>query len=126
MRQVIGSILIILLAISLSGCIDVDTSPSSPGPGVTMKGSSRYSVGDIVGQEPGEDTGSLILSYSQDSDIYTTQQVYYEKYYNNGQWVFYEWKPQTYRREFEESYDPYLLAHVDPKSIEKYDFSQPL
>ena len=124
MKKVLGFLVILLLVITLAGCIDVDTSPSKPG--TSVKASPKYSAGDIVGQEPGDDTGSLILSYSADSDMYTTQVVYFEPRYKKGQWVYYDWRPQTYRREFEESYDPYYLLHIDPNSIEKYDFSLPV
>jgi hypothetical protein len=121
MKKILGFIVLLLMAMCVMGCIDV--SPSISKPGTAAKAPPKYSVGDIAGQEQGDDSGSLILSYSPDSDTYTTQIVYFQPDYKNGQWVYYEWSPQSYRREFEESYDPYLLGHVDPNSVENY-FSQ--
>jgi hypothetical protein len=118
MKNILGILALLLLASFLAGCIDV--SPSDRGPAMSGTELPKYNTGDIVGQVRGDDSGSLILSYSPGSDSYMTQIVYFQPDYKSGQWVYYEWRPQSYSRTFEESYDPYLLGHVDPNSVENY------
>ncbi len=105
----------------IPGCIDV--SPSGSKPATTVQGKPKYIAGDIAGKEKGDDTGSLILAYTPGSDMYTTHRVYFQ----DGKWMYFlEWKPSEFGRDFQERYEPVLLGHIDPKTIEQYDFSKPL
>lgn len=130
MNKLLMILILICLAVILTGCIDIDTPSSTPRPGTPAKAVPRYKTGDVVGEAPGAETGWLILSYSADSDMYTTQVVYYQKEYKqiDGQWrwvdpkwVRYEdWNPKTYRRDFEERQNPYILGYVDPNTVKNY------
>jgi hypothetical protein len=104
----------------LPGCIDVSPSGSKP---AAIQGKPKYIAGDISGKEKGDIAGSLILGYTPGTDMYTTHTVYFQ----DGKWMYFlEWKPSEFSRDFHDRYEPVLLGHIDPKTIEQYDFSRPL
>jgi hypothetical protein len=76
----------------------------------------KYSEGDIAGQVYGDEMGELILDYSRNTDTYSVQTVLF----NNNEWVYLTWDPQTYSRAFEEDYDPVVLDHVNPQSVKQW------
>jgi len=100
-----------------------DVAPASSSSGYTSASTSinspKYNVGDIVGQASGVSDGDLIISYTSQSDRYTVQTVHKQ----NGVWKYYSWAPTSYGREFEESYDPIMLGHMNPQSVEAYTWN---